>query len=226
MTVLFGMVSRRSSRFKWDDEGRRRATRGTPARPGATVGACGIPLGAVSALCPRSCGRAARSEFTRRLGDLPFRRSLGGARALAVYRDERGGARPQRQVSSTRRSPLSSSTPLAALPDEVGRVLVLLLTLACVLIALRLSGRPRLAVLRPRAADGAGARHRQSRSPQLGAAARRRSGMALPRPALCCRSRNGAHSSSEALRLPLFVWLLVTRRMRTAFCGSRYRRRL
>jgi len=161
MTVLFGMVSRRSSRFKWDDEGRRRSDSRPPARPGQR-GACGIPSGAVSALCPLLAVELQRSEFTRRLEI--FRsaaRSAGtGTRRLPRRARRRSPTTtkfvypPITALLITRSQPFRMKSPGARAAADAG-----------VRPESRCDfWRPRLAVLRPRAADGAGARHRQSRA--------------------------------------------------------------
>jgi alpha-1,2-mannosyltransferase len=106
--------------------------------------------------------------------------------------------------------------PVAALPDAVGRVLVLLVALACVVLALRLLGVRDwrcygLAVATAPVVDtiGLGA---LSSAMLLGAAAawhyRDRPYIAAPVTALT--------AVAKLFAWPLFVWLLATRRWRTA----------
>jgi hypothetical protein len=106
--------------------------------------------------------------------------------------------------------------PLAVLPDAAGRVLALLLTLACVLLALRLLGVRDwrcygLALLTAPVLDtvSLGA---LSSAMLLGVAAvwryRDRSYIAAPVAALT--------AVAKLFAWPLFVWLLATRRLRTA----------
>jgi len=106
--------------------------------------------------------------------------------------------------------------PLAVLPDEVGRVLVLLLTLACVLLALRLLGVRDwrcygLALLTAPVLDtvSLGA---LSSAMLLGVAAtwryRDHRYVAAPIAALT--------AVAKLFAWPLFVWLVATRRFRTA----------
>ena len=110
--------------------------------------------------------------------------------------------------------------PLAALPDEAGRVLVLLLTLACVLVALRLLGVRDwrcygLALVTAPVLDtvSLGA---LSSAMLLGVAAswryRDRRYIAAPVIALT--------AVAKLFAWPLFVWLLATRRLRTAFAAA------
>jgi len=110
--------------------------------------------------------------------------------------------------------------PLAALPDEAGRVLVLLLTLACVLVALRLLGVRDwrcygLTLLTAPVLDtvSLGA---LSSAMLLGVAAawryRDRRYFAAPVTALTV--------VAKLFAWPLFVWLLATRRLLTAFAAA------
>jgi hypothetical protein len=110
--------------------------------------------------------------------------------------------------------------PLAVLPDAAGRVLLLLLTLACVLLALRLLGVRDwrcygLAVLTAPVVDtvSLGA---LSSAMLLGAAGawryRDRPFIAAPVTALT--------AVAKLFAWPLFVWLLVTRRLRTAAAAA------
>jgi hypothetical protein len=107
-------------------------------------------------------------------------------------------------------------TPFAALPDEVGRALVLLLTLACVPLALRLLGVRDwrcygLSVLTAPVID----------TVSLGAL----SSVLLLGVAGAWRYREQRHIAAVSTAVtavaklfawPLFVWLVVTRRLRTA----------
>ena len=110
--------------------------------------------------------------------------------------------------------------PLAALPDEVGRVLVFLLTLGCVLLALRLLGVRDwrcygLALLTAPVLD----------TVSLGAL----SSAMLLGVAATWRYRDRRHVAPAVTALtavaklfmwPLFVWLLATRRLRTAVAAA------
>jgi Glycosyltransferase family 87 len=110
--------------------------------------------------------------------------------------------------------------PLALLPDSVGRVLVLLLALACVLLALRLLGVRDwrcygLALLTAPVLDtvSLGA---LSSAMLLGVAAawryRDRPSVAAPVTALT--------AVAKLFAWPLFVWLLATRRLRTFLAAA------
>ena len=127
---------------------------------------------------------------------------------------------PTTTVSSTRRSPRSSSPRSRCFRTLAGRVLVLLLTLACVLLALRLLGVRDwrcygLALLTAPVLDtvSLGA---LSSAMLLGVAAawryRDRPYVAAPVTALT--------AVAKLFAWPLFVWLLATRRVRTAFAAA------
>jgi alpha-1,2-mannosyltransferase len=110
--------------------------------------------------------------------------------------------------------------PLAALPDAVGGVLVLLLTLGCVLLALRLLGVRDwrcygLAVLTAPVVDTVvlGA---LSSAMLLGVAAAWRY---RDRP-LVAAVVTGLTAVAKLFAWPLFVWLLATRRLRTALAAA------
>jgi alpha-1,2-mannosyltransferase len=110
--------------------------------------------------------------------------------------------------------------PLAVLPDEAGRVLVMLLTLGCVLLALRLLGVRDwrcygLALLTAPVLDtvSLGA---LSSAILLGVAAawRYRDRLYVAGPV------TAVTAVAKLFAWPLFIWLLVTRRLRTAFVAA------